>query len=162
MADKMQPSTDWKEVVAADEMERFTRYGEQFAAIQARKSVKYGVGRALHRKQLTAAAGTLEVLPALPDFARHGLFAATGQHEVWVRLSNGGMNRAPDAVPDIRGFALRVFGVQGESALGNGPAKSQDFLPQATPRNALSAALFVMQILPSSAYRAKSAQRDSI
>lgn len=127
MADKMQPSTDWKEVVAADEMERFTRYGEQFAAIQARKSVKYGVGRALHRKQLTAAAGTLEVLPALPDFARHGLFAATGQHEVWVRLSNGGMNRAPDAVPDIRGFALRVFGVQGESALGNGPAKSQDF-----------------------------------
>jgi hypothetical protein len=30
-------------------------------------------------------------------------------------------------VPDIRGFSIRVLGVQGESALGNGPARSQDF-----------------------------------
>lgn len=127
MADTMQPSTHWKEQIATDEAERFARYGEQFAAIQTRKSAKYGNGRALHRKQLTAAQGTLEVLPDLPEFARHGLFASPGAHEAWVRLSNGGMDRAPDAVPDIRGFALRVFGVHGESALGNGPAKSQDF-----------------------------------
>ncbi len=127
MADTMQPSTHWKEQIAADEAERFARYGEQFAAIQARKSAKYGNGRALHRKQLTAAQGTLEVLPDLPEFARHGLFASPGVHEVWVRLSNGGMDRARDAVLDICGFALRVFGVNGDSALGNGPAKSQDF-----------------------------------
>lgn len=127
MADAMQPSTQWKEHIAPDEIERFARYGEQFAAIQSRKSAKYGSGRALHRKQLTAARGTLEVLPDLPRFARHGLFASPGPHDVWVRLSNGGMDRAPDAVPDIRGFALRVFGVHGESALGNGLAKSQDF-----------------------------------
>jgi hypothetical protein len=43
-----------------------------------------------------------------------------------VRLSNGGFDRARDAVPDIRGFAMRVLGVQGESALG-GPADAQDF-----------------------------------
>ncbi len=46
---------------------------------------------------------------------------------VWVRLSNGGMDRAPDRMPDIRGFALRVLGVKGDSALGHAPAVSQDF-----------------------------------
>ncbi len=46
------------------------------------------------------------------------------------------------------------------AAIGTGEAPI--FLPQATPRRALSAALFVMQILPSSAYLAKSAQRDSM
>ena len=68
----------------------------------------------------------LEVLPALPDFARHGLFAARTAHEVWVRPSNGGMNRAPDAVPDIRGFALGYSVCRANRALGNGPL-SQDF-----------------------------------
>jgi hypothetical protein len=123
----LQPSTQWKEKIAPDEAERFARYGEQFAALQARKSQKYGTGRALHRKQITTASGTLRVLPGLPEFARQGLFAKAGLHDVWVRLSNGGMDRAPDRMPDIRGFSLRVFGVTGDSALGHGPAVSQDF-----------------------------------
>ena len=123
----MQPSTQWKEMIAPGEAERFARYGEQFAALQARKSQKYGAGRALHRKQITAATGTLQVLPNVPEFARYGLFAEAGTHDVWVRLSNGGMDRAPDRMPDIRGFSLRVFGVSGDSALGHGAAVSQDF-----------------------------------
>ncbi|MBI2751514.1 MAG: catalase [Burkholderiales bacterium] len=127
MAQDLTPSTQWQEHVPADEAQRFAAYGQQFAALQARKSKKYGNGRALHRKQLTAAHGTLQVLDGLPEFARQGLFAKPGLYEVWVRLSNGGMDRAPDHTPDIRGFALRVLGVQGESALGNGPAVSQDF-----------------------------------
>lgn len=121
------PSTAWKESIAPDEAQRFAGYGRQFAELQARKSKKYGKGRALHRKQLTAAQGELVVLEGLPDFARQGLFAEPGRFDVWVRLSNGGMDRAADKVPDVRGFALRVLGVQGDSALGNGPAASQDF-----------------------------------
>lgn len=100
----MQPSTQWQEKIAPDEAERFARYGEQFVALQARKSKRYGNGRALHRKQITAASGTLQVLSDLPEFARQGLFAKAGTHEVWARLSNGGMDRAPDRMPDIRGF----------------------------------------------------------
>lgn len=123
----LRPSTQWQEQIAADEAERFAGYGKAFATIQARKSKKYGQGRALHRKQLTAARGTLEVLGGLPEFARQGLFAAPGQFETWVRLSNGGMDKTSDRTPDIRGFSLRVLGVQGDSALGIGPAKSQDF-----------------------------------
>ncbi|HSV35953.1 MAG TPA: catalase, partial [Ramlibacter sp.] len=121
------PSTGWKEQIAPDEAQRYAGYARQFAEIQARKSARWGPGRTLHRKQLCAAQGTLEVLDGLPEFARHGLFARPHDYDVWVRLSNGGLDRAPDKVPDIRGFALRVFGVEGESALGNGPAKSQDF-----------------------------------
>ena len=127
MSDAMAPSTRWQEHIPADEAARFAAYGPLFADIQARKSKKHGTGRALHRKQLGAAKGTLAVLPDLPAFASQGLFPAPAQWETWVRLSNGGMDRAPDHVPDIRGMALRVLGVQGDSALGNGPAQSQDF-----------------------------------
>lgn len=121
------PSTDWKEVVAPDEAQRFAGYARQFAELQARKSHKYGTGRGLHRKQLTAARGQLQVLGDLPAFASHGLFAQPGQYDVRVRLSNGGMDKTSDRKPDIRGFSFSVLGVQGDSALGNGPAKSQDF-----------------------------------
>lgn len=122
------PSTGWKEVVAPDEAQRFAGYARQFAELQARKSKKYGKGRGLHRKQLTAARGQLEVLGDLPTFAAQGLFAEPGLYEVRVRLSNGGMDTTSDRKPDIRGFAFSVLGVRGDSALGNGPAKSQDFL----------------------------------
>ncbi len=121
------PSTGWQETVAPDEEERFAGYARQFAQIQARKSARWGNGRALHRKQIVAAQGTLEVLDGLPPFAHQGLFARPHDYEVWVRLSNGGFDRAPDRVPDVRGFSLRVFDVSGDSALGNGPARSQDF-----------------------------------
>lgn len=121
------PSTAWQEKPAPDEAERYAGYAKAFEALQARKSQKYGNGRALHRKQLTAAKATLEVLGNLPGFAAHGLFAQPGTFDVLVRLSNGGMDKASDRRPDIRGFSLRVLGVQGDSALGNGPAKSQDF-----------------------------------
>jgi hypothetical protein len=121
------PSTAWQEKIGADEDQRYARYAGQFAEIQARKSARWGPGRALHRKQLTAAHGILEVLDGLPEFCKHGLFAKPREYDVWVRLSNGGLDRAHDSVPDIRGFSLRVLGVEGESALGHGPAASQDF-----------------------------------
>jgi hypothetical protein len=121
------PGTDWQEKIAPDEERRYAGYARQFAQIQARRSQRWGPGRALHRKQLTAAHGTLETLDGLSGYARQGLFAKPCFHDAWVRLSNGAMDVAPDKVPDVRGFALRVFGVEGPSALGNGPAKSQDF-----------------------------------
>jgi hypothetical protein len=122
-----QASIQWAERIPADEPARLEQAAKLFAEMQARKSARNGAGRALHRKQITGAVGRLEVLDSLPEFARHGLFAQPGEHEVWVRLSNGGMDRAPDRMPDIRGFALRVLGVKGDSALGHAPAVSQDF-----------------------------------
>lgn len=122
------PSTGWKERIAADEAERHAGYARDFEQIQALKSAKFGKGRALHRKQQLGLQGTLEVLSGLPEHARHGLFAAPGSYEAWVRLSNGGTDVQADRKPDVRGFAIKVRGVSGPGALGSGPAGSQDFL----------------------------------
>jgi len=122
-----QPSTSWQERVAPDEAERFARYAAEFAEMQRRKSERFGPGRALHRKQVLGISGRVEVLPDLPEHARHGLFASPGSHDAWVRLSNGSADRAPDRRPDVRGFAVKVLGLRGPGALG-GETSSQDFL----------------------------------
>jgi hypothetical protein len=122
-----QPSTAWQEKVAPDEEERFARYAAAFEEMQRRKSVRFGPGRALHRKQVLGIAGRFDVLPGLPEHARHGLFALEGPHDAWVRLSNGSADRAPDKRPDVRGFAVKVRGLHGPGALG-GDTTCQDFL----------------------------------
>lgn len=122
-----QPSTDWREKIAPDEAAHFARVARVIGDLQRTKSAKYGPGRALHRKPLLAATGTLEVLADLPAPARHGLFATPGRHRALVRLSNGGPDIQSNKLPDIRGFALKVFDVSGEAALG-GITDHQDFL----------------------------------
>lgn len=123
-----QPSTAWKEDIRPDEGERYAQFARDLDEMQQRKSAKYGNGRALHRKQVLALQARFEVLPGLPEHARHGLFAEPGMHDALVRLSNGSMERASDRAPDIRGFAIKVHGVRGPCALGSGEADSQDFL----------------------------------
>lgn len=110
--------TGWKEVISSDEAARHAEAARAMAEMQKRKDERFGAGRALHRKAVAAVRGRLRVLDGLPAHARHGLFAAPGEHEVWVRLSNGAMDRQSNRRPDIRGFAMRVFGVEGEAALG--------------------------------------------
>lgn len=121
-------TTDWKEVISPDEASRHQGYARDFEQIQARKSEKYGKGRALHRKQQLGLKGRFEVLGSLPPQARHGLFAAPASYDAWVRLSNGGPDRQADHKPDVRGFAVKVKGVSGPGALGSGPTEAQDFL----------------------------------
>lgn len=121
------PSIAWQERLAPDEAERFARYAAELAEMQRRKSERFGPGRALHRKQVLGIAGRFDVLPGLPEHARHGLFATPGSHDAWVRLSNGSADRAADRRPDVRGFAVKVLGLRGPGALG-GETTSQDFL----------------------------------
>ncbi|MCE9598196.1 MAG: catalase [Spirochaetia bacterium] len=122
-----QPSTEWREIIAPDEEKRFKGYVEQFKRIQEKKSKQYGTGRALHRKQLLALSGQLEILGNIPEYARHGLFAKAAKYNTWIRISNGGMDKKPDQEPDIRGFTIKVLGLSGSGALGK-DVKSQDFL----------------------------------
>lgn len=122
------PSTQWQERIGADEAQRHATYAQQFAQLQADRNAKFGAGRALHRKQVLGVGAVLEVLPGLPDAARHGLFAAPGQFDAWVRLSNGGADHASDRKPDVRGFAIQAQGLQGPSALGQGASQVQSFL----------------------------------
>ncbi|WP_069160015.1 catalase [Nocardia altamirensis] len=124
-----EPSTDWKENVGFDEAERFARQADALAAVQNDRSRRYShPGRGFHRKALLALSADFDVLPDLPDYARFGLFADSGSHDAWVRISNGSFDIQPDAVPDVRGFAIKVFGVEGPDARDGKPAQSQDFL----------------------------------
>jgi hypothetical protein len=121
------PNKDWKENIAADEETRFNGYAEKIIAIQKKKTALYGNGRALHRKIIAGLNAKFEVYDNLPDYARQGLFAKKGTYDAWIRISNGGVDVKPDSIPDIRGFAIKVFGQNGPSALGNGNTNSQDF-----------------------------------
>ncbi|MGV1037329.1 MAG: catalase [Candidatus Nanopelagicales bacterium] len=120
-------STQWEEQVSLDEPARHELFAEQLGRIQASGNRKFGLGRALHRKQVVAAKGVLTVLAGLPEYAAQGLFAEAGEFEVVARLSNGSPKVQRDVVPDIRGFAFSVRGVSGESALG-ATTDRQDFL----------------------------------
>lgn len=121
-----EPSTDWREVILPGEAERHERQGVAFAEMQGHKDERFGTGRALHRKQIAALRATLEVAGDLPAHAKQGIFSIASKYDVWIRLSNGGFNRAPDSTPDIRGFSIKILGVTGQAALG-GEAVSQDF-----------------------------------
>jgi catalase len=120
------PSTDWREVVLAGETERQQAQAEAFVEMQTRKDGKFGTGRALHRKQLAALRATVDVPGDLPAYAKQGIFSMANRYDAWIRLSNGGFNRAADHTPDIRGFSVKILGVTGKAALG-GEAVSQDF-----------------------------------
>ncbi|HLA34575.1 MAG TPA: hypothetical protein VJ001_06870 [Rhodocyclaceae bacterium] len=121
------PSTEWQERIAADEAQRYEDYARAFVAMQQQQSQRYGPGRALHRQAHLALSGDLYVLPDLPDYARHGVFAAPRRFPAWVRLSNGGPRKQSDRLPDVRGFAIKVKDVSGPGALG-GKTDCQDFL----------------------------------
>lgn len=130
------PSTAWQETIGADEDARFEGYAAQLVALQAHAATSDTVGRALHRKQHLGLRATVDILDGLPAHARHGLAAAAGRHDATIRLSNASHARAADRKPDIRGFALRIGGVDGEGALG-GAATAQCFLLINTPTFAL-------------------------
>jgi hypothetical protein len=122
------PSTAWRENVGADEDARFARYSEQLVALQKAGHAKHGSGRALHRKQHLGLRARLEVLPDLPEHARHGLFAKPATYDAQIRLSNGSGERGvADTKPEVRGFAIRVLGVSGAGALGS-PTTAQCFV----------------------------------
>jgi hypothetical protein len=129
------PSTDWKETIPDGEEALLARLAGELGALQAAR--KQG-DRALHAKQHAALRATLTVEDKLPDHARQGLFARPGKHRAYLRLSNGSGSRAHDRVPDVRGLALKILGVDGPKALGE--ARTQDILvidgdrmPVATP-----------------------------
>lgn len=122
-----EPSTAWREVESPGEAERLEALAQAMADMQRGVSARVGVGRALHRKGQGVLRARLDVDAEIPAWARHGVFAAPRSFEVLVRLSNASALLQKDSVKDIRGFAWKVLGVEGDGALG-APVTSQDFL----------------------------------
>jgi len=124
---QQQPSTEWVEVVSPDEERRHKQFAETIVEIQSKIDRKNGPGRAFHRKEVLAARAVVEVFGDLPAAAAHGLFAEAGTYDAVVRMSNGSVVPQRDAIPDVRGFALSVRGLEAPGALG-GTTDRQDFL----------------------------------
>jgi hypothetical protein len=119
--------TDWKEDIAPDEAAAFDRYAEQIATLQ-KSNARDGVMRGLHAKQNLGVEAEL-VIADVPAEARHGMFATPGTYRALVRFSNGAPRRQADKVLDVRGIAIKVFGVAGTKIIpGMEDATTQDFL----------------------------------
>ncbi|WCL50065.1 catalase [Leptospira sp. GIMC2001] len=120
------PSTDWKEIISPEEPAKHAKHAKIITILQKKMSKEFGVGRGLHRKQILALRAEFKVLDSIPEYAKVGLFKTAGTFETWIRLSNGSLRVQSDKMPDVRGLAIKVKGIDGESALG-GKTKEQDF-----------------------------------
>ena len=122
-------STDWREEIAPDEDDRFTRHAETLREIQRANDQRSGKGRGLHRKGHVGVEGSFEVVDGLPEELRVGLAATPTKYRALVRFSNGGPVHQGDGKPDIRGIAVKLLGVPGKKIIaGMEDAVTQDLL----------------------------------
>jgi hypothetical protein len=73
--------------------------------------------RVQHQKQVLAGFGIVRIYGNIPAEARHPAFQAPGEFPAAYRFSNGQPITQPDGLPDLRGFALKFFGAEGETDL---------------------------------------------
>ena len=129
-ANRPLPYADDVETIPADEADDIQRVVQALELILARSQAKSGQFRAdVHVKTHGYAQGEFRVLPNLPDELAQGLFEHDGVYPAVVRFSNAASQPQPDAIPDGRGMAIKVLGVEGDMVLADeqkGP--TQDFV----------------------------------
>ncbi|HEX3851826.1 MAG TPA: catalase [Polyangiaceae bacterium] len=114
------------ETIAADESLRFEGYGGELAELQKKRAGS--PAHALHLKAHLGAVGEFTVNAA--EGARCGVFDQKGEaFPVYVRFSNGSSHRQSDKEADVRGFAVKLVGVEGQKLIsGLEHEQTQDFL----------------------------------
>jgi catalase len=124
------PYTDDVETIPVDEPEDIQQVIEAIGLLLTRSQAKTGQFRAdVHVKTHGYAEGEFRVLPNLPDELAQGLFGRDGAYPAVVRFSNAASQAQFDAIPDGRGMAVKVLGVEGDLVLTDeqrGP--TQDFV----------------------------------
>ena len=100
------PGTDWQEVIAPDEAERFERYAVMLQQQQRRRAEKGApMRRALHSKQLRGVRGEFTVLPDLPEHTPDAPIDLLALEEALQRLESEHPEKAQ--VVKLRFFAGR-------------------------------------------------------
>jgi catalase len=124
------PYTNDVETIPADEVDDIQRVVQALELILARGHAKSGQFRAdVHVKTHGYAQGELRVLPNLPAELAQGLFEREGVYSAVVRFSNSASQPQPDAIPDGRGMAIKVLGVEGDVVLADEQGgQTQDFV----------------------------------
>jgi Catalase len=107
---------------------------EMIDILRRKMSRDYDKGQTLrdaHPKAVGLLRGRFRIEPDLPKALQVGLFAKARTFDCWLRLSNASGKPQSDAVPDARGFAIKLM-----SARGKGAAEAsfgQDFVLLSTP-----------------------------
>lgn len=142
------PASDWKEDIAADEATRFEGYAKYLGELQAKRAAN---DRALHAKANLGVTAEFEVLADIPADAKVGMFATPKKYAALARFSNGAGHRQSDKKMDVRGFAVKVFGVDGKKVIpGLEDETTQDFLAIRTSVVPMSNAAQFMAIVRAS------------
>jgi catalase len=98
------------------EEDEFEKHVTRVRAVQEQLAIEHFAGerkRVFHAKLHACLLGTLTLREDRPSEVRHGIFANDGiqRYNVLARFSNGLGMEAHDLMPDVRGLALKIFGV---------------------------------------------------
>ena len=103
--------------------------------------------RQFHRKAHACVRAKFTVEPPAEGALRRGLFAKAGAYPAMIRFSNAMMEQ--DEIPDVRGMAIKLKGVEGEVCEG-APPGHQDFILVSQPampfQNVSDAALMFKEL----------------
>ena len=129
-ANRPLPYADDVETIPEDEADDIQRVVEALRLILARSQAKSGQFRAdVHVKTHGYAEAEIRVLPNLPDELAQGLFEHDGVYRAVIRFSNAASQAQPDVIPDGRGMAVKVLGVEGDMVLADEKGgQTQDFV----------------------------------
>lgn len=125
-----EPTTAWAEQVAPDEPEKHALWREQILDLQQHFARKQAgtLSRAFHAKAHAGVRARFQVAEGLPTWAQRGAFRAPREYPAVVRFSNGMSARLSDRVPDTKGLAVKLLGVDGPLLDPAQRAGTQDFL----------------------------------
>ncbi|MFC3123818.1 catalase family protein [Pseudoroseomonas globiformis] len=116
------------EDIQADEAETIQGLNNAFDTILETTAKDYGHAvRSVHAKAHAILEGKLVVAENLPPELAQGLFARSGEHKVYMRVSTNAGDVLPDAISLPRGLALKVLDVEGERLPG-AAGTTQDFI----------------------------------
>lgn len=118
----------------ASEILEFQNHADRVRKAQESLASKHSPGqpqRVFHSKSHACLTGKLNLLANRPENTRHGIFALGGKtgYNVLARFSNGVGFSEHDLIPDVRGIALKIFGVPERSTSDAAPSsRTVDFL----------------------------------
>ena len=93
-----------------------------------------GTRRDAHPKHTGLLEATFAVEANLPAELRIGLFAEPRTYQAWIRTSSASARPQSDAIGDVRGFAIKLRGVDGEKIPESDEPQTQDFVLLSMPR----------------------------
>jgi Catalase len=118
----------------ASEIAEFRNHAERVLKAQGSLANAHSSGqprRVFHAKSHGCLTGKLNLLSNRPENTRHGIFASGGKtsYNVLARFSNGVGFDEHDLIPDVRGVALKIFGVlERSTSTDTQPTRTVDFL----------------------------------